>query len=155
MSIYPTFLFLLFMLFPLAADKSYLTDVKLEDYQWHNRLVLVFAHSADDESYLQQISELNSDVNGLAERDIIIFSLFQNGLSRTGNDEISNESAMRIINRYNPDQHEFKFVLIGKDGGVKLKQDTMVSLPELFERIDRMPMRKQEMIEQQLQTIKE
>lgn len=36
----------------------------------------------------------------------------------------------------------FHVVLVGKDGGVKLKSDTVVSDVEMFDLIDRMPMRR-------------
>ena len=36
-------------------------------------------------------------------------------------------------------------MLIGKDGGVKLRQEEPISVADLFALIDSMPMRKQEM----------
>ena len=39
----------------------------------------------------------------------------------------------------------FRVVLIGKDGGVKLRQEEPISVADLFALIDSMPMRKQEM----------
>ena len=41
----------------------------------------------------------------------------------------------------------FKLVLVGKDGGVKLEQDSVLSPDELFAVIDRMPMRMREAAE--------
>ena len=39
----------------------------------------------------------------------------------------------------------YALILVGKDGGVKFKRDDRVSLSEIFELIDSMPMRKNEM----------
>lgn len=36
----------------------------------------------------------------------------------------------------------FKVVLVGKDGGIKLRGDTVVSNADMFDVIDRMPMRR-------------
>jgi len=145
MSKYYIILLFLFMLFPLAADKNHTTDVNLEDYRWNNRLVLVFANSQDSESYLQQIEELYLDKVGLHERDVIVFSMFRNGISSFEGKSISQESSEKITATYNPDQSDFRFILIGKDGGEKLRQDEIVSSQKLFDRIDSMPMRRQEM----------
>lgn len=41
----------------------------------------------------------------------------------------------------------FTVMLIGKDGGIKLSQTSPVTNTELFELIDAMPMRRQEMRE--------
>ncbi|TVQ02283.1 MAG: DUF4174 domain-containing protein [Balneolaceae bacterium] len=145
MSKYYIILLFLFMLFPLAADKNHTTDVNLEDYRWNNRLVLVFANSQDSESYLQQIEELYLDKVGLHERDVIVFSMFRNGISSFEGKSISQESSEKITATYNPDQSDFRFILIGKDGGEKLRQDEIVSSQKLFDRIDSMPMRRQEL----------
>ncbi len=39
----------------------------------------------------------------------------------------------------------FRIRLVGKDGGVKLDQSTLVEVPTLFSLIDAMPMRQAEM----------
>ncbi len=120
-------------------------DVNLEDYRWKNRIVLIFATGPDSDSYLQQIEKMNSDKDGLQERDVLVFSLFQQGTSYLNDKAISQESAERIIARYNSGQKEFRFILIGKDGGVKLDKEMIVSTGDLFGNIDSMPMRRQEM----------
>lgn len=44
----------------------------------------------------------------------------------------------------NPDSG-FEILLIGLDGGVKLRQDKVIDAETLFARIDAMPMRRQEL----------
>ena len=39
----------------------------------------------------------------------------------------------------------FEVLLVGKDGGVKLRQETPLSVDDLFATIDAMPMRQREM----------
>lgn len=136
-------LFVIFSGFGLNASNAIDTD--LEDYRWKNRLVLIFATGPDSDSYLQQIEKMNSDKGGLQERDVLVFSLFQQGTSYLNDKAISQESAERIIARYNSGQKEFRFILIGKDGGVKLDKEMIVSTGDLFGNIDSMPMRRQEM----------
>ncbi len=44
-----------------------------------------------------------------------------------------------------PASASFEFILVGKDGGEKLRADTVVGMQQLFSVIDAMPMRKDEM----------
>jgi hypothetical protein len=48
----------------------------LKQYQWKNRLLLVFAPSPEDTQYQEQLELLNND-DELAERDLIMFHMFE------------------------------------------------------------------------------
>jgi hypothetical protein len=81
----------------------------------------------------KQLAELNKDQQGLSERDITIHII-----------ETSNEKAEAKKWRVD-DTKAFTFILIGKDGGEKLRSDTVVPYRKLFATIDAMPMRRTEM----------
>jgi hypothetical protein len=74
---------------------------------------------------------LDSDKSVLDERDIQALS----DISDLGRGQL--RESLQI--------DEFEIILIGKDGGVKLRSKTPISLEELFSLIDAMPMRRQEM----------
>lgn len=81
----------------------------------------------------KQLAELEKDRNGLEERDIIIH-LFEK------------DSAKDKVKEYHIRAAKaFTIILIGKDGGEKLRFDSVLSTKKLFAAIDAMPMRKAEM----------
>ncbi|MEM9591611.1 MAG: DUF4174 domain-containing protein [Pseudomonadota bacterium] len=106
----------------------------LDRYQWDKRPVLVFAPSERDRNHAEQIEILKAGLPGLAERDIVVLSDTNPQKSKPFRDTLRIEG--------------FEVVLIGKDGGVKLRSNTPVSLEQLFQRIDGMPMRQREMLKQ-------
>jgi hypothetical protein len=82
----------------------------------------------------------------VADRDLLVFSLISNGQSRMGEDVLSRQEAENIRRRFQVTPDEFRVVLLGKDGTVKLSE-TEVRLSDVFALIDSMPMRQQEMRE--------
>jgi hypothetical protein len=108
-----------------------LAQETLDQYRWTNRPVLLFAPSERDEAYLLQMKILDADKSGLAERDILVLS----DISALGKGKL--RETLQIDG--------FEIILIGKDGGVKFRSKTPISVEELFSLIDAMPMRRQEM----------
>ncbi|MGP4128622.1 DUF4174 domain-containing protein [Pantoea tagorei] len=100
----------------------------LEQYQWHNRPVIVFAPSEKDADYIRQMAILEKSKADLADRDIIVLS------------DTRPAAGGQLRSQFKPDG--FEVVLVGKDGGVKVRQTTPLSSEELLSTIDRMPMRK-------------
>ena len=82
------------------------------------REVQIFAENADSPTYQKQAAEFLAHWRGLRERDVEISTTF----GRT----------------------PFEIVLIGKDGGEKLRQGQVLSSEKLFGLIDAMPMRQAE-----------
>jgi len=95
--------------------------------------------------YQAQIKSLHSHQVGLTERDLIIFSVFDQECSNLDGNEIDDISAERIRNDFSDQKEAYSIFLIGKDGGVKLHKNQLLDIDELFNAIDRMPMRKREM----------
>lgn len=113
---------------PLAPDRA-----DLRDMQWEKRPVLLFAPDAQEEAYATQMDALKAAADGLRERDIVVLS--------------DTAPEARGALRADLGGEGFLFVLVGKDGGVKLRSDTPVTTETLFATIDRMPMRQREMKE--------
>ena len=122
-------------------------EISLESFQWENRVLVLFAHNSDDESYQNQIDKFTSLEDELRDRDLILISVFNEECSTMNGEVISDSSSHSIRDRLSPADSGYSIFLIGKDGGVKLKQDEVLEPAELFRVIDRMPMRQREMRE--------
>lgn len=120
---------------PVFSDPNRVSQPTLDDYLWKNRLILVFADSALDPRYTEQIELLNQDMSALKERDVVII----------GNAGPENDTPLHRALR----PHGFTVVLIGKDGGVKLRKPKPTSARDFIQAIDKMPMRQQEIRQKQ------
>jgi hypothetical protein len=119
-------------------------ETALDGYRWQNRLLLVFAPDADSALYRRQQEMLLVAECGLNERDVVVISVLKDVVS-TKERPAAPVSADDLRDAYDVLPHDFRVVLIGKDGGVKLSQDEPILAADLFALIDSMPMRKQEM----------
>jgi len=84
-----------------------------------NRILVISAPSREDKTYQRQSAELVADWAGLVERDFVVQTVFE--------------------------VRAFSVVLIGKDGGEKLRRDSFLTTRDLFAIVDAMPMRRAEM----------
>ena len=117
----------------------------LSQYQWKNRLLLVFAPSEQNPAYLDLHDQLQASETELVDRDLIVFRLFAEGQGSVAEAPIGNDSVSFLYNRFDVQQGASTVVLIGKDGGEKLRQVDGFDLQAIFDRIDAMPMRQREM----------
>ncbi len=136
-------------LFPIQAAAPSMPDTsafRLEDYQWKNRLVLVFAPSKKAPAYEQQMRLFEATPDSqFAERDLLVFTLLAEGESRAAGRAPSEEEAVRLRERFEVGTESFAVVLIGKDGTEKRRDAAPVEPEALFRTIDAMPMRQREM----------
>lgn len=112
-------------------------------YQWERRVILLFADTENHSALRDQRDVLATDPQGLAERHLEIIEII-------GEEEVNllggprTAAALRAVFRVEKDG--FTALLIGKDGGVKLRSASPFSLETLlYPTIDAMPMRKAEM----------
>ena len=105
-------------------------EISLSDFLWTHRPIIVLADSPDDPRFVKQMSLLKADLSELAERNAIILT----------DTDPSLKSALREQLR----PRGFMLVLIGKDGGVKLRKPFPWNVREISRVIDKMPMRRQE-----------
>ena len=83
--------------------------------------MLVFGPTADEASVARQRESLSGCEAGIRDRDLRV--------------------------EYSTGADEFAVVLIGRDGGEKLRSAEPVTVEELFGKIDGMPMRRRELRE--------
>ena len=105
----------------------------LKQFVWEKRPIVVFADSPNDPNFGLQMEYLEQQSAALAERDVIVLTDTDPGAS----------GPLREALR----PRGFMLVLIGKDGGVKLRKPFPWDVRELSRTIDKMPTRQREIRE--------
>jgi len=126
----------------LARDP---VSIDLNSFKWKNRLLFLFASSEEDRFYLALKEEITRQGMEIRDRDLLVFEVFEKGESRLGKEHLSSGQVLALRKHLSVRSGQFMIILIGKDGGEKLRQDRLVELKEIFGIIDAMPMRQQEM----------
>jgi hypothetical protein len=108
-------------------------DSDLSEFLWTNRPVVIFADNAADPRFQEQMERLSEDQHMLAERDVIVLT----------DTDPKARSALRKKLR----PRGFMLVIIGKDGGVKLRKPHPWSVREITRSIDKFPSRLREVEE--------
>jgi hypothetical protein len=116
----------------------------ITDYQWKNRLVFLVGETIETPVMRSQLKSFLKQADALEEREILIIQLtpkevvvYSRAESKLSPDAIYYHLSI---------SKDFKGVLlVGKDGGVKLKRTFEVQPEVIFSLIDGMPMRKSEL----------
>lgn len=128
-------------------EEEMIDRVDLEEHRWKDRVILLFAERSEQRDYQKMQEALARESAGVAERDLIIYHLFFDEVGRLNEEPVSSEAAAALASQYDVATDVFTYLLIGKDGGVKMRANEAVSLESIFARIDSMPMRQREMRE--------
>jgi hypothetical protein len=120
-------------------------SMDLTPFAWKNRLLLMFAPD-DRNSHLKKLkTEIDRRQFEVDDRDLVVFEVLESGPSLMGPTELGQTEADALRDRFKIPRNAFMVVLVGKDGGVKLKSDERVTIDDVFDLIDSMPMRQNEM----------
>ena len=119
--------------------------VDLTSYQWKNRLLLVFALDRSDPQCQIQRSLLAREGPELADGDLLVFWLYDRVSGQVGDRPIAPETTRRLREELGLPEGGFHVLLIGKDGGVKLRSEAPIQPERFYKTIDAMPMRQAEM----------
>jgi hypothetical protein len=117
----------------------------LAQYRDKNRLLLLFAPSAADPSYADEIRAFRSRGAEVRDRELVAISVLEAGTSTAGDRPLSAADAAALRRRYRAPAGRFTAVLVGKDGHAALRSGTPIVADRLFPTIDAMPMRRAEM----------
>jgi hypothetical protein len=119
---------------PLSAAAASSVDA----YQWHNRLLIVFADDAASVPLAQQRAFADEERARYNERDLVPIEVIGDTVKG------ANDSAAALRQRYGVAANTFRVLLVGKDGGVKLQSSEPIAPQRIFGTIDAMPMRREE-----------
>jgi len=130
----------------IAAPSFAQTMTTLRQEIDHHRLLLIFAPRQDNPQLLQQLHELQQHVAACEERDLRIVPLTPSNSTSgeaTATLSVADQAAAR--RRFHIAPNDFTVLLLGKDGGEKLRSSKSLSFTNLSDTIDAMPMRQREM----------
>ena len=119
-------------------------SVDLAAHRWQHRLVLVFAPATSDTDYNAQLAILAGREPDNDDRDLLIGTFPAQGTGQFNDQEIAPDAIATLRQQLAVQEDGFSVLLLGKDGGVKLRADRPLSAEQIFTTIDRMPMRQQE-----------
>lgn len=104
--------------------------------KWQQRVLLVSTDAARDPRVAAQRRILRAWKAGADERELVLVEVI--GDQVTG----ATDTAAALRRRYRLPARGFAVVLIGKDGGAKLRDERPIAAATLEETIDAMPMRR-------------
>lgn len=120
-------------------------SLDLEDLKWKNRLVIfLFSEPSGPkiESVVRDVERLEEELH---KRDVALFWLFKTGQGFMNDQILAGPLVRDLEDRYFDSSSEMpKAVLVGKDGGIKMRQVVDMDLQEMLDCIDSMPMRQDE-----------
>jgi hypothetical protein len=145
---------LLAMLPLLALAQNAPSLASLKD---KNRVLLVFAPSDQNPEFKRQFELLGREAAEMQQRDLIVIPVVVSAGIDTGANTLrvqhppvaSETDQIDLRHRFHVAPGQFAVILVGKDGGEKLRQGTPIRAETLKATIDAMPMRQEEMRERQ------
>jgi hypothetical protein len=117
---------------------------ELSRHEWKHRVLLVLTSDTLAPDYQEQMESIFSDKEGLDERKLIIYRILPSGyqeLNANGKWIPSPE----LYKSFHQSGNTLEVVLIGLDGRVKHRNETMTPLAQVYSWIDAMPMRREEL----------
>ena len=113
----------------LTQEDNRLVD--LAEFQWINRLLVIFADTGNDPRFVEQMDLLREQSDQLDERDVIVLL------------DTDPTLKSRLRERMRP--RGFAIVLVGKDGQIRLRKPFPWSVREISRAIDKSPLRQREL----------
>jgi len=119
---------------------------ELSDHLWKDRVILIKGEEATIDIANHQLDELVKNVAEVKDRKLVFYKITDSKFEYT-NPRFSDKKEEGKVSQYvnqkviNP-ENKYELILIGLDGGIKLRKTEFVSASEIFELIDKMPMRR-------------
>lgn len=126
--------------FALASSQVFAMD-SLSELKWKNRVVIIFGAYTDREAE-QQTAAIKEQTSELADRDMVVLRVLGDEVRPVYGKSQQVVDAQALKKDVGVEDDGFHVVLIGKDGRVKLRSERPVGGLEMFDLIDRMPMRR-------------
>ena len=127
----------------LTSASAQKPPVTLESLRDHARPLLLFAKSPEDPQLRIQLRTLGEHAAEAQERQIVPIAVLFNSPAST-EASLTQAEAITVRRRFRIAPDEFVVLLIGKDGGEKLRDHRPLTIEHLIDTIDAMPMRQEE-----------
>jgi len=106
----------------------------LARYRWTARVLVVLAADPESPAFAEQRRQIENLKGGAPDRDLVIVQPIAGSFE-----------AKALRKRFDLGTEPFLAVLVGKDGGAKLRAAKPITARELMTTIDAMPMRQDEL----------
>jgi|AntDeeMinimDraft_5_1070356.scaffolds.fasta_scaffold00032_16 hypothetical protein len=119
----------------------------LADERWRHRILLLFVPGPDASalaSFREQVHARRCDIT---DRDLLIAEVIGMQSGSLDGEPLPPGRIRALRDGFSVAAGRVATVLVGKDGGVKMVEDGIAELDQVFQRIDGMPMRRREMSE--------
>ena len=117
---------------------------ELSDYLWQRRPLLLFAPSESDPRLIETMRRIEASQCDFVDRDMVLGRIVTEGTSSLDGNVVDNNQAQMLFSDFGIGADSFSVVLIGKDGGEKLRVADVPDLQAIYAVIDGMPMRARE-----------
>ena len=124
---------------------STVTAQPLDKHRWKDRLILLFAPDRDDDTAREQLKRFRQASAEVEDRDLVIYQINPQRVVYGPAERSVDSPADWFYQKYDVDRDGFAVILIGKDGGEKLRSTELIDPRKIFDLIDTMPMRRAEM----------
>jgi len=113
-------------------------------HQWKERVLLLLTDAVQNSVFKEQVDIFKTESTNFKERKLIIYKVTPKGYIK-GNKWFYTDKFHKY---YKKNKSTFEIVLLGLDGNIKLRQSTLLKNKDLYDLIDAMPMRKNEIRKQ-------
>jgi hypothetical protein len=127
-----------------ALSPAQAAAAELSDYLWQRRPLLLFAPSESDPRLLETMRRIEASRCDFMDRDIVLGRIVTEGTSTLDGHVVDTEQVRQLVSEFGIGSDSFSVVLIGKDGGEKLRLSDIPDLQAIYAVIDGMPMRARE-----------
>ena len=128
-----------------ALEPAQAMAAELSDYLWKRRPLLLFAPSESDPRLIETMRRIEASQCDFVDRDMVLGRIVTEGTSSLDGNVVDNNQAQMLFSDFGIGADSFSVVLIGKDGGEKLRANDVPDLQAIYAVIDGMPMRGREM----------
>lgn len=128
--------------------------IDLSKYRWKNRLIISLISESGYSESQQQSKNRDIELNGWNERDLVLIELGPNNIIKINGISKNNMNSENLKNYFSAEKYSYLSIILGKDGNEKLRSQKAISNKTIFELIDSMPMRKQEIKNQKFNLLK-
>ena len=139
-----TFTVIFLVISAAALGPAQATAAELSDYLWQRRPLLLFAPSESDPRLLETMRRIAASRCDFVDRDMVLGRIVTEGTSTLDGNVVDTNQARRLFSDFGIGADSFSVVLIGKDGGEKLRVADIPDLQSIYAVIDGMPMRARE-----------
>ena len=130
---------------PGSSRNAIAEPLDITQFQWKNRLLFLFAPNSEHPLFENLHKSLIDQECEAADRDLMIFKILESGPSSMNTEYLDPQTSQSLRKRFNIPRGAFAIILVGKDGGIKLRRQEHTKLKDIFSLIDAMPMRQEEM----------